>query len=154
MKLLWKIFLGLLAGFIIIQFIQPARNRNEAVSPTDLARIFHVPADVQSSLRSACYDCHSNNTSYRWYSRVQPFGWLLADHIRKGKEELNFSEFGSYSRRRQVSKMSGIAGSVRDGSMPLRSYSMMHKRARLSDGEKALLIDWATKMKDSLRFNK
>jgi hypothetical protein len=84
---------------------------------------------------------------------VQPFGWLLASHIRKGKAELNFNEFGSYSQRRQLSKLNGIANSIKDATMPLNSYAMIHKNARLSKEDKALLIDWATRTKDSLRLN-
>ena len=153
MRVIKKTLLGLLVVFIIIQFIQPARNKSDQVLPTDLTKTFQVPENVHSILLSACYDCHSNNTNYPWYSRIQPFGWMLANHIRKGKAELNFSDFGSYSKRRQISKMNGIANSVKEGSMPLSSYRVMHKEARLSNDEKALLIDWAIKTKDSLRSN-
>src|SRR5437764_712012 len=121
-----KILFGLLVVLIGIQFIQPARNKNRETLSTDLAKTINIPANVQSILKTACYDCHSNNTNYPWYSRVQPFGWLLARHIKKGKEELNFSEFGSYSLRRQISKLDGIANSVKDGTMPLGSYTMIH----------------------------
>lgn len=154
MKVVKKIVLGLLVVFIVIQFIQPARNKSDQVLPTDLTRTLNVPQNIQSILQSSCYDCHSNNTQYPWYSSVQPFGWMLANHISEGKAELNFSDFGSYSKRRQISKMNGIANSLREGSMPLSSYTMMHKKARLPDNETALLIDWAIKMKDSLRSNK
>ena len=153
MRVIKKTLLGLLVVFIIIQFIQPARNKSDQVLPTDLAKTFQVPEKVHGILISACYDCHSNNTKYPWYSRIQPFGWMLANHIGKGKAELNFSDFGSYSKRRQISKMNGIANSVKEGAMPLSSYRVMHKEARLSKEEKALLIDWAIKTKDSLRSN-
>jgi hypothetical protein len=153
MRIVKKILLGLLVVFIIIQFMQPVRNKSDQVLPTDLTKTVHVPENIHGILLSACYDCHSNNTNYPWYSRVQPFGWMLANHIRKGKAELNFSDFGSYSKRRQISKMNGIANSVKEGSMPLSSYTMMHKEAGLSKDEKALLIDWAIKTKDSLRSN-
>jgi hypothetical protein len=153
MRIVKKILLALVVVFIIIQFIQPAQNKSEQVLPTDLTKTFHVPENVHAMLLSACYDCHSNNTNYPWYSKIQPFGWMLANHISKGKAEVNFSDFGIYSKRRQVSKMNGIANSVKEGSMPLSSYTMMHKEARLSQDEKALLIDWAIKTKDSLRSN-
>ena len=144
----------MLAVFILIQFIQPARNKSSEILSTDLTKTFRPPAKVQSILKTACYDCHSNNTNYPWYARVQPFGWFLARHIRKGKAELNFNEFGSYSSRRQISKLNGIANSVKDGSMPLSSYTMMHKETLLSNDDRAVIIDWATRMKDSLRLNK
>src|SRR5215212_7294072 len=146
-----KILLGVLIVLVLIQFIQPSRNKSSRMLSTDLAKTINVPANVQSIFKIACYDCHSNNTNYPWYSGIQPFGWFLARHIRKGKAELNFSEFGSYSSRRQISKLNGIANSIKDGSMPLPSYTMMHQETRLSNDDKALIIDWATRTKDSLR---
>ena len=154
MKRVKKILLGLLIILILIQFIRPARNKSSELLTTDITKTFNVPENVQLVLKAACYDCHSNNTNYPWYSRIQPFGWLLAKHIRNGKAELNFNEFGSYSLRRQISKMSGLGNSVKDGTMPLFSYTMIHKSARLSNEDKALLIDWAVGIKDRLRLNK
>jgi Haem-binding domain len=149
-----KILLGLLIVLILIQFIQPTQNKSREILSTDLTKTINVPENVQSILKTACYDCHSNNTRYPWYSRLQPFGWLLARHIKNGKVELNFSEFDSYSLRRQVSKLNEITNSTKDGTMPLGSYTMIHPKARLSGNEKELLIDWATRTKDSLRLNK
>lgn len=154
MKVGKKILLGLLVVVVVIQFIQPTRNEsNEELSSNDLSKTLVIPGNVQSILMTACYDCHSNNTNYPWYSRIQPFGWLLAKHINEGKAELNFSEFGLYSSRRQISKLNGIANSIKDGSMPLSSYTMLHKNARLSEGDKSSLIEWAERIKDSLRSN-
>jgi hypothetical protein len=148
----WRtILLGLLALFILIQFIRPAPNKSTAVFSRDIEKTVSVPGNVQGILKKTCYDCHSNNTRYPWYAAVQPVGWLLANHIRNGKEKLNFNEFGSYPVRRQISKLNGIANSIKHGSMPLSTYTMMHKEARLSAGEKALVIDWALRTKDSLR---
>jgi hypothetical protein len=149
-----KILLGLLVVLILIQFIQPSRNKGSEMLSTDLAKTINVSGNVQSILKTACYDCHSNNTNYPWYSRIQPLGWLLARHIRKGKAELNFSEFSSYPLRRQITKLNGIANSIKDGTMPLSSYKMIHQNARLSKEDKALLIEWTTRTKDSLRLNK
>src|SRR5678816_2273647 len=125
-----KILLGLLVVFVLIQFIQPSRNKSSEILSTDLAKTISIPENVQIILKTACYDCHSNNTNYPWYSRIQPFGWLLARHIRKGKAELNFSEFGSYSLRRRITKLTGIANSMKDETMPLSSYTMIHQNAR------------------------
>jgi hypothetical protein len=148
-----KILLAILIVLIVIQFIQPARNKSRQVLPTDMATMYKMPDTVQAVLKTTCYDCHSNNTNYPWYTYVQPVGWLLANHIRNGKEELNFSEFGSYTARRQRSKLKAIANQVKDGDMPLYSYTMMHKDARLTREQKKLIIDWAQKTKDSLEQN-
>jgi hypothetical protein len=152
MKPFKKIWIGLLIVLILIQFIQPARNKSKETSSADLTKTISVANEIQSRLQTACYDCHSNNTNYPWYSGIQPFGWFQERHIRNGKAELNFSEFGLYSTRRKISKLNEIANSVRDGTMPLSSYVLFHKNARLSNQEKSLLIDWATSLKDSLRL--
>lgn len=145
-----KILLGLLIAFIVIQFIQPARNKNGQVIATDISKMVSLPQDVQTTLKTACYDCHSNNTNYPWYTNIQPVGWMMARHIKEGKEELNFSEFGSYSERRQLSKLKAIGNSIQDGAMPLASYTFIHKNARLTKEEKAQIIDWAKITRDSL----
>lgn len=150
MSLVKKISLAILIVLIAIQFIQPARNRSGQLLTTDMATMYKIPDSVQAVLKAACYDCHSNNTNYPWYTYVQPVGWMLANHIKNGKKELNFSEFGSYSVRRQRSKLKSIATQVNDGDMPLNSYTIMHKNARLTSEQKQLIINWAQKTKDSL----
>lgn len=153
MKRSKKIAWVLLIVLVIIQFIRPHRNRSDVISQADITNTLNVPVVVHNVLKSACYDCHSNNTNYPWYSNVQPFGWLLSRHIRNAKAELNFNDFGTYTKRRQISKLDGIANSIEDGSMPLSSYKLLHKKARLSKEDKSLIIDWVEKVKDSLRMN-
>ncbi|MDE3185071.1 MAG: heme-binding domain-containing protein [Bacteroidota bacterium] len=150
MHIFKKILLALLIVFIAIQFVQPARNKNGLVEPVDVTKAVSVPENVKMILQTACYDCHSNNTNYPWYTYVQPVGWILNNHIINGKKELNFSDFGSYPIRRQQSKLKAIADQIKDGEMPLYSYTIIHKNARLSKEQKALLTDWAQKAKDSL----
>ena len=74
----------------------------------------------------------------------------MAGHIKNGKENLNFSEFGTYSERKQANKLKSIKLSIKDGSMPLSSYTIMHSGAKLSMENKTLINDWVTKTKDSL----
>ncbi len=148
-----KILLALLIVFIAIQFIQPAHNKAVQVLPTDFAKVFVVPNNVQSVLQNACYDCHSNNTNYPWYSNIQPMAWIMARHIKNGKDKLNFSDFGSYTSRRQISKLKGIANQIKDDEMPISSYKMMHKNARLSKEQKDLIMDWMSRTADSLSVN-
>lgn len=148
-----KILLALLVVFIAIQFIQPAHNITVQVLPTDFAKVFVVPNHVQSVLQTACYDCHSNNTNYPWYSNIQPMAWMMARHINNGKSKLNFSDFGSYTSRRQISKLKDIANQIKDDEMPLSSYKIVHKNARLSKEQKSLIIDWMNKTADSLSAN-
>jgi hypothetical protein len=150
MSRLKNILWPLLILFIAIQFVRPAQNKSERVLSTDMTKIYSVPDNVQAVFRAACYDCHSNNTRYPWYSNIQPGGWLLANHVKNGRSALNFSEFGSYSQRKQTSKLKAIVNSLNDGTMPLKSYSLIHRDARLTNDEKALIINWATGQKNNL----
>lgn len=145
-KILLLVFLALAA----IQFIRPARNKSGQVLPADIFQTYSLPDSVLVVLRKSCYDCHSNNTAYPWYTHVQPIGWFMDWHIKDGKHELNFSEFGGYSPKRQASKLKSIAASIEDGTMPLPSYLWMHTNARLTDREKTLLTEWVLRTRDSL----
>ncbi len=150
MKLFKKILLLLLIVFVGIQFIRPARNVSGQVLPVDVAKTINVPDKILDILKNSCYDCHSNNSRYPWYVNLQPMGWIMANHIKKGKRDLNFSEFGSYSVRKQQSKLKAIASQVKEGEMPISSYTIMHTDAKLSKEQKELIINWATSIKDSL----
>lgn len=136
--------------FIAIQFMRPVKNDSNHIQDSDISKIVFIPDSVMYVLKNTCFDCHSNNTIFPWYSNVQPVGWLMARHIRKGREELNFSEFGSYSTRRQLSKLNGITNSINDDIMPLSSYKLMHKNSILSTYEKEMLIKWVQQARDTL----
>jgi Haem-binding domain len=142
----------LISGILIIalQLIRPVHNKSRQVLTTDISKVIAIPDTVLTLLKNACFDCHSNNTDYPWYSNIQPMGWLMAFHIKNAKNQLNFSEFGTYSQRRRLSKLDGINNSIKDNIMPLKSYKIMHKSAQLSIDEKSLLINWAQRSKDSL----
>ena len=149
-----KILLTIPVVFIGIQFIQPAQNKSAGVLTTDISKMVSISDSVQIVLQNACYDCHSNNTIYPWYTNIQPMGWLMACHISQGKEALNFSAFGNYSARKKMNKLTAIANSIRDDLMPLMSYKRMHKTARLTKGEKELIDNWIQQSKDILSVKK
>ncbi len=102
---------------------------------------YTVPDSDSNVLATACYDCHSNNTRYPFYVHIQPVAWLMSKHIKNGKADLNFSEFGTYSVRKQQSKLKAIINSIQNDEMPLSSYKLMHKDANLTQDEKALIVD-------------
>lgn len=138
-----KIGLGLVAAIGLIQFIHPERNSDAAITANHISNIAPPPADVQLILAKACNDCHSNNTVYPWYSKLQPVDWWLTNHINDGKRHLNFSEFGSYPLRRQYKKLLETAEEIEEGEMPLSSYTWIHKDAVLTPSEKEAVIKWA-----------
>lgn len=149
--MLKKILLVLLAGIIIIQFIHPKKNRAAGVQPNHIGHTLPVPADVKLILEKACNDCHSNNTRYPWYSKMQPVDWWLNNHVVDGKKHLNFDEYTNRSLRFQYHKLEEIAEQVKEGEMPLDSYTWTHKDAILTESEKQTLIRWADGLRDSLK---
>ncbi len=150
MKVLKIIAIILLLTFVGIQFISTTRNQSDIVPSTDLMATYNVPEQVEVIFKTSCYDCHSNNTIYPWYNKIQPVSWIMEGHIKEAKAEVNFNEFGSYSERRQKSKFKSILSQVKDGEMPLASYTWIHREAKLSEKEKKALEDWINKMLKSL----
>jgi Haem-binding domain len=150
-KILRYTALFLLGALIVIQFFRPKKNKQEGEAVNHISKAYAIPDDVNTILKKACYDCHSNNTRYPWYANIQPVGWWLADHIKGAKKELNFSEFASYNQRRQYRKMEEVVDEVKEGGMPLNSYTWIHKDARLTDDEKNKVIGWADSIRDTLK---
>ncbi len=141
-KILKIILLVLLAVLVGIQFIPTGLNKGNVVSAKDISQVYPMPSRVEGILKNSCYDCHSNNTSYPWYNKIQPVAWYLGNHIAEGKKELNFNEFGSYSRRRQRSKLKAVANQIQDGEMPLKTYTFIHRDAKLTKEEKTMILNW------------
>ncbi|EAP86705.1 MULTISPECIES: heme-binding domain-containing protein [Croceibacter] len=139
-----------LVAFIVIQFFPTTLNERDTVPQSDFMVENQVPATIKNRLQVSCYDCHSNNTDYPWYSKIQPSAWYLEDHIQEGKDELNFNEWAEYSDRRKNSKLRSIISQIEEDEMPLDSYTLIHRDAILSDEDKTLIVDFITALKDSL----
>ena len=151
MKIVKIIGLILLVTFVGIQFVPTKRNQSDVVPKTDFLLVNNSPKAVGALLQVSCYDCHSNNTNYPWYNRVQPVAWFMAYHINGGKDELNFSEWGTFSNRKKKNKLKFIINQLRDDEMPLFSYTLIHRDAILSKTEKNLLMDYMKNIRDSLQ---
>ncbi len=152
MKRILKItLLVLLVAFVAIQFVPTERNQSDTVPKTDFMLVNDVPKGIKDKLQVSCYDCHSNNTEYPWYNKIQPAAWFLEDHIKEGKEELNFSEWDSLSNRRKNSKLKSIINQIKDDEMPMFSYTLIHRDAVLSKSEKVLVISYMQQIKDGLK---
>ncbi|WP_016988085.1 heme-binding domain-containing protein [Flavobacterium sp. ACAM 123] len=143
-----------IAVFLLMQLYQPARNIDYGpVTPLHFSKTFSAPAKVQTILQNSCFDCHSHSTNYPWYSYVQPVRLFLDSHISEGKENLNFSEYGTYSKRKQRSKLDRMIKQIQSDEMPLDSYTIIHKNARLTKESKAVLLNWMEKKSDSISAN-
>jgi hypothetical protein len=148
-----KILLGLAVIFVAMQAFRPARNLSATPSFTgkdDITVLYPPPTAVKQTLAVACYDCHSNQTRYPWYVNIQPVGWFLANHINEARRNLNFAEFGAYPLKRQLKKFEAMSDEVHDRAMPLKSYTLIHGDARLTDAQAAAFCAWADKMAEQL----
>lgn len=150
MRIVKIIALVLLVCIVGIQFVSTEINQSTVVPKTDFLLVKNPPRDISTLLVGSCYDCHSNNTNYPWYNKLQPIAWFLENHIADGKEELNFNEWNTYSNRRKNSKLKSIISQIKDDEMPLSSYTFIHKDAKLSKSEKVLIVDYMKRQKDNL----
>lgn len=135
------LFVILILG-IGIQFIPVSKNQGDVVPKTDFLQSIEAPITVQRMIKASCYDCHSNNTNYRWYGRVRPFVWFLEKHINEGKAELNFSIFQEYSDRMKSEKIRSMISQIEKKQMPLEEYAAVHNEARLDEAERDVLIEY------------
>lgn len=146
-----RILIVVLVLFIILQFIRPPGNQMVGESSAAIQTRFPVPSEVHQILKRSCYDCHSNNTVYPWYSYVEPVGWFLSNDIQDGKRELNFDEFASYPASRQIRRFQAIRQQIEDGKMPLPTYTLIHTSSILSPEERDRVIQWTQAMVDTMK---
>lgn len=132
-----KIALIVILIFIAIQLI-PVDKSNPPVT----AEIEASP-EVLAIFERACYDCHSNETVWPWYSNIAPVKWSMSSHVKVGRLQLNFSEWNMYDENRQKHLAGEIWHEVEDSGMPLKSYLNMHKDAKLTQADKALIQAWS-----------
>jgi len=132
----------LVVAFIVLQFFRIDTRPIPIVQAETIQSGISVPPDIDMVLTRSCGDCHSNQTVYPWYSRVQPVAWWLSNHIAEGRGELNFSTFNTYNARRKKKKLEEICEQVKSGEMPLPSYTWIHRNAILTDSEKDAICKW------------
>ncbi|MDX1701859.1 MAG: heme-binding domain-containing protein, partial [Melioribacteraceae bacterium] len=100
------------------------------------------PSNIKKMLRNSCYDCHSNETSYPWYSKIAPVSWLISEHVRSGRRHLNFSIWSDYKEAKKDVKIEECIEMIKSGEMPMKVYVIFHSNADLILTEKKELIDW------------
>lgn len=153
MSLTKKILAGLFIVLIVIQFIKPDKNQSSADTPNDIFAHYQASDSIKQLIHTACYDCHSNNTAYPWYSEIQPVAWWLADHVNEGKSELNFSEFATYAPKKGDHKLEELVEMVKEEEMPLKSYTLIHGDARLSNAQRVAITNWAEQVRAQIKPN-
>jgi hypothetical protein len=133
--------LVMLAGLLVALFVVAQLKTVPHTNPPSKGDLAAPPA-VEAILRNSCYDCHSNQTRWPWYSRVAPLSWLIVDHVEQGRKQINFSEWGDYFPRTRKRKLQWMQRALHDEVMPLWSYRLMHPGARLNDADRDTLDHW------------
>lgn len=137
-----KVLIVLLVALVVIQFFQIDKTNPETDINQDFLKINETPTEIAATIKAACYDCHSNNSVYPWYTNLQPVGWFVKNHIEDGKKHLNFSEFGTYTAKKQAHKLEECYELIEKGEMPLSSYTIIHKEAVLTEAQQTELISY------------
>lgn len=129
--------------FVLIQFIPFTRNEDSEDSFGFMTYYnLNENHEVHKLLKTSCYDCHSNNTTYPWYSKIAPVSWYLENHVRGGKKHLNFSEWKYLEDNKKAHKVEECIEMLEKKEMPLKSYLLVHQDAKLSESQRQTLIDF------------
>lgn len=137
-----KILKILLVVFIAIQAFRIDKTNPPVVASQDFIAMYKPSEAIANTLRNSCYDCHSNTSKYPWYSNVAPVSWLVKNHINEGREELNFSEWGTFTAKRKSKKLEDIVEEVEAGEMPMKPYVLMHSEAKMSSEQREALVNY------------
>ena len=139
---LTKIWVALLAAFIAAQFI-PVNRQNPAEDPSrSLDAKEHVPPAVKTILSRSCQNCHSNETSWPWYSYVAPASWMIAHDVHAARKKMNFSKWGDYTAEKREEKLEEICEQINEGDMPDPKYLWLHRSARMSRSDRETVCQW------------
>lgn len=151
MNTMKKVMVLIAVVLVAIQFFRPQKNISPQLQRNAIERHYNVPQNVSALLKPACYDCHSNNTNYPWYNNVQPVAWWLSNHVNDGKRHLNFDEFNLYAAEKKKKKLHEIAKTIKEGEMPLSSYTLIHTNAKLSKQQQDEIAEWATSLEKEIK---
>jgi hypothetical protein len=141
-KIKW-IAAAAVVGFGLLQFASPDRTNPPVTPGHDLFTLNPPPAKVAALVRTSCYDCHSQETEWPWYSRIAPVSWLVAGDVRRGRERLNFSDWPVTDPTRAARKFGNISDMVDSAEMPPAKYTLIHRHAVLSADQRQAIVDWA-----------
>ncbi|MEM6348057.1 MAG: heme-binding domain-containing protein [Bacteroidota bacterium] len=147
MKRLYWLITGLLIGGLIWQIPRPELSNPPVLAGHDLLARHPASQGTARLLKAACYDCHSNQTVWPWYAHINPVSDFVEEHVRHGRSELNFSHWQEISEEDIAIVGKKCAKLIKDHSMPMASYLWLHPEARLSETERAQLVDYFLSLK-------
>ena len=133
---------ALLILLLVMQLFRIDKTNPPADFSKDFITLTQPPPEIAGMLKTSCYDCHSNATTYPWYTNVAPISWWIKHHINDGRKHLNFSIWGSYTSRKADHKLEECVEMTEEGEMPMTSYTLLHGKAKLSKEQQAALVSW------------
>lgn len=146
--MLKRIGIGLVIILALMQFKQIDKTNPEYNEAEDFITITQPSEEIATLIKAACYDCHSHQAKYPWYSNVAPISWMVEHHIEEGREHLNFSEWGSYDTKKANHKLEECIEEIEEGEMPMKPYVVMHSEVKMSkEQKKALMAFFQTQRK-------
>jgi hypothetical protein len=134
--------IALVAACIGIQWLGPKPIDPRIDAGVRLEATANVPPAVLHTLRRACYDCHSSETRWPWYTYVAPASWLVISDVRDGRKQMNFSRWGRYNAFDRADMLDKVCDRVSKGRMPVLQYRLVHWDARLSGEDVAAICAW------------
>lgn len=137
-----KIIISLIVFLVAIQFIKIDRAVPEDFQDYDFMVYNNVSTEMSTLIKTSCYDCHSYETKYPWYSQIAPVSWYLKQHINEGREHLNFSDWKYLSEEKRAHKIEECIELINEEEMPLGSYLIIHKEAKLSGEQREKMVDF------------
>lgn len=147
----WHYILGgMVLVLLVIQLIPNELPPTSTDQTGDILKTGLVSQEVATLLKTSCYSCHSNETTYPWYSHVAPSSWLVARDVREGREELNFSIWQDYDPDDILGILDDISVEVGEGRMPMKIYTFMHPSASLDDAQREKIVAWAEAAMDTV----
>ena len=150
MSLKKKIGIFIVVIFILLQFFPVQKPEVVVDNPNDFILNTSVPKDISAKLKAACYDCHSNESSFPWYANIAPSKWFVFKHINEGRKELNFSNWNTFNIDDKAEILDDISTVLLDGEMPLKGYTLLHSEAKLTEEEKETIINWTDELLETL----
>ncbi len=137
-----NIGIALIVILVVSQFIRIDKTNPPSEAANDFITITKPSEEIAGILKASCYDCHSHQTVYPWYTNIAPVSWWIKNHVNEGSHHLNFSLWGTYKSRRMDHKLEECVEMVEEGEMPMSSYTLIHGNAKLSKEQQTALVSW------------
>jgi hypothetical protein len=144
MNVIKAILKWVIGSIVVMQLASFAFVNYPESKPTDPKLEIKAPSEIMSIFRTSCYDCHSNETNYPWYTKIAPLSFGISRHVDLGRKWVNFSEWENYTEKQKDEKLGYIYKAVHTA-MPLKNYVALHPEADLTQEQRDMIREWTGK---------